>query len=459
MDITQDDLLKMVSEAAKTGAEAAVRAVNTVDDAARPGGGKTEQTVAAPNVNLRRPQYPNIGRAIRAAMMGSWKKAGAELEKDFSEATRSLYPDQGKDVEYGDISWPTTWESYYDVLERGAFKGVESEFQKMAVRALTEGTPTTSATGGGVLTPIAFLQDQFVTALTSPVAVLATPGVDIIPITTPVVSLPRESTAATASAVAEAGTLTASDPTFSQQTFTARKIYGYRQFSNELLADANPALMAFLSRTLGRDVGLQKDFQFLAGSGSGANLQGIAGYSGLTTITGLPATNGQNPTYDTLIQMIWGLRRANVEPNAWIMHPAAAQALALVKDTAGRPLFLDGSLYQLGGAQVPISSNGAGFQASGYTPNVARGMLLGYPVFFSNQLSITQTQGTSTTATTIYLGNFNYCRILERLAVDIAVSPHILFTTDQTAVRAIWRGAIALTQPAAFVATAGFTVT
>lgn len=457
MDITQDDLLKMVSDAAKAGAEEAVRAVNTVDDTARPGGGASQKP-AVPNVAVRSHRL-SIGRAIRGARLG-WKKAGAQLEKDFTDATRAMYPDAGNDIEYGDFSWPTSIESAYNVLEDAAFRNVENrkEFTELAVRAISEGTPTTSATGGGVLTPIAFLQDQFVFALTSPVAVLNCPGVDVIPISTPVVSLPRESVAATASTVAEAGVLSPSDPTFAQQVITAKKIYGYKQFSNELLADANPALMGYLSRTVGRDVGLQKDSQFLTGSGSGNNLTGITNVSGITTIANLPATNGQNPTYDTLTQQIWALRRANVEPNAWVMHPAAGQALAQVKDSAGRPLFLDGSLYQLGGAQAPIAANGAGFQSANANQQVARGMLLGLPVFFTSQLSITQTQGTSTNCTTIYLGNFNYCKILERLAVDIAVSEHIYFTTDQTAVRAIWRGAIALTQPAAFESIGGYTV-
>ena len=49
-------------------------------------------------------------------------------------------------------------------------------------------------------------------------------------------------------------------------------------------------------------------------------------------------------------------------------------------------------------------------------------------------------------------------KILERAAIDIAISEHILFTTDQTAMRAIWRGSLALTQPTAFAAVAGFIV-
>ena len=194
MEITTEQLTTMVTEAAQKGAEAAVRAVNTVDPAERPGGGKSakaEPTVPEVNVNLKRNQTPNMGRALRAAFLGKWKDA--PLEKDFSQAVRALYPTNESE---GDFSWPTTVEAYYNVLEAGAFRDVASDFQKAAYRAISEGTPTTSASGGGVLTPIAFLQDQFVTALTSPVAVLAAPGTDVIPITNPVVSLPRESTAA-----------------------------------------------------------------------------------------------------------------------------------------------------------------------------------------------------------------------------------------------------------------------
>ncbi len=138
------------------------------------------------------------------------------------------------------------------------------------------------------------------------------------------------------------------------------------------------------------------------------------------------------------------------------MHSALAQALSLVKDSVGYPLFRDASAYALGGIQAPLAAGGFGSQ--NYSLQVAKGSLLNLPVYFSNQLSITQVQGSASTGTTLYCGDFNYCRVLERQAVDIAVSEHINFTTDQTAVRAIWRGALALTQPAAFSATAGFLV-
>jgi HK97 family phage major capsid protein len=459
MEITQADLEKMVTEAAAKGATEAVRSLNPVKEEDRPGGPKP---VEKPNVIVHRPRPLNMARAVNALRYGSWKKASAELEKDFTEATRAMFPftaaPNEKDEGGNSFSWPANVDAYRAVLSEGSFKDTDSEFQKMAVRAMTEGTPTTTVAGAGALTPIQYLQDEFVLALTSAVVIQNIPGVETIPITSPVVALPRESTAATSTIVAEAGTLTASDPTFTQQTFTTKKIYGYKQYSNELLADANPALNAYLGRTLARDVALQKDYQFLVGSGSGANLTGLASYSGLTTPTGsgIPVTNGFPATYDSIVQMIWALRRVNAEPTAFVMHPALGQFLATIKDAAGRPLFLDGNMYSLGGANMPISTVGA----STWTyPAAARGTILNVPVFFSTQLSYTATLGTATANTTsAFIGNFNFCKILERAAVDIAISEHILFTTDQTAMRAIWRGSLALTQPTAFAVVPGFVV-
>ena len=68
---------------------------------------------------------------------------------------------------------------------------------------------------------------------------------------------------------------------------------------------------------------------------------------------------------------------------------------------------------------------------------------------------ITQTQGTSSDATYIILGNFSYCAILERQGLEIATSEHVVFANDQTAARATARSAIAITQPSAVTTIAG----
>ena len=47
MELTQEDLQKMVKDAAEAGATAAIRAANTVDPNARPGGGESAKPAAA----------------------------------------------------------------------------------------------------------------------------------------------------------------------------------------------------------------------------------------------------------------------------------------------------------------------------------------------------------------------------------------------------------------------------
>ena len=78
MEITQEDLAKLVEDAAKKGAESAVRAVNTVDEKSRPGGGKSAKSDLGSNVNISRPRSLNIGRALRGALIG-WKRSGCSM--------------------------------------------------------------------------------------------------------------------------------------------------------------------------------------------------------------------------------------------------------------------------------------------------------------------------------------------------------------------------------------------
>jgi len=465
-------------------ASAAVRAaladptLNPPNPTDRPAvGGATRSAPPSFNVNLYRPVRPSITKAIIAARTGRWK--GAELERDISEGTQALYggspgtrgaaqTDDDEDKSYpanGKFSMPTNAWALFDVAEKAAIRGLQSPLRDMAVamyeRSTGSGQSATRAMGEGTisaglaLVPPQYLQDQFVLALTTSVSVRNMPGVETIPVNSNVIYLPRESGTASASSAAEAATLTASDPTFAQQTFNIRKQYGYRQFDNELLSDANPALEAYITKTLARDVALFQDLQFLEGSGAGSNLQGINGYSG-TTAGYTPSTNGDSwsaTTAGTVIKLlnsiVYALRSANVEGNGWIMHPRTMQSLANLTDTNGRAL-----LQSVGGnfgAPVVMPNAGTSFTY----PNAIRGMLLGYPVVFTTQIPITETQGSSSAATHVFFGDWDFAKVLERQAMEIAVSEHILFTTDQTGVRAIARSALALTQPAAFVVQKG----
>jgi len=433
VELTTEQLESLVTAAAQNGAEAAIRAVNTVNPAERPGGA---------NINLRRPVKPSIGRAMRAAWRDNWK--GCELERDFAQATRSIV--DWPEAEPNSFVWPTSQAEALRVVEEA---DIPAESPMMAVRAMAESSITVSyggASGGGALTAPQYLPDEFVLSLQPGAIFRALPGVDAIPVSFQTVLIPRESAKATFSMAAEAGLLSAADPTFASQSITIKKGYAYRQYSNELLADANPALDRYLTQTIARDVALGWDLQHLEGTGGGNNTYGLLHYSGITTATDL---DGATPKADDFYDLVYAVRAANCEPNAWVAHPRTLNTIAKLKDATGRYLLNTDAL------QPPVLLPGAG--ASFTYPAYPVGRLLGLPVFLSAQISITtaNTSATVSDCSWVGLGNFAFARILERQGVEIMVSPHVAFTTDQTAIRATSRRALALTQPTAFTVLKG----
>jgi HK97 family phage major capsid protein len=448
LEITTEQLEKLVTDASAKGAEAAVRAVNTVKPEDRPGG--AGDGVAAPAVNLHRPSRPSIARAIRALQKGSWK--GAELERDLSQATAAIYGkgvrDEDDDSVGDGLMIPSTPYAYANVLEQAAIRTPASVFGSAAVRALAEGTSALgSVTSAGALVPIQFLSNEFVIALTSAVALRNMPEVRTVPVNSNIIELPRESAQATTAAVAENGTISSADPTFAVQELALKKQAALRTFSNELIADSNPAIDSYIMQTLARDIALFQDLQYLEGSGSGANVNGLVNYSGLTTSSWAAATNGSTPGADDLVKLPYDIFKANGRPTAFIMHPRTLQNIALLKDGAGRYLFTDVSVW--GGPMLQVTKDGFTY------PSAAVGKLLGYPVYLSTQISTTRTQGSASTATNIYYGDFRNLVILERQAINVFLSAHFAMNNDQTAVRATARSTVALLQPTAFAKATG----
>ena len=446
-EITQEaltDLLKKAGEdGAKAGADAAIRAMNTVDPQDRPGQGSAPVS----NVNFKRPARISLAKAIIALREGNWKHA--PLEQELSDAAKEKY---GSDEPRG-FALPSNPFPLSDVLE-AANAPVEGRaaLRDYAVRAMSEGT--TSA--GGALVPAQYLQDLFVLSLQTGVAFRNAPGVESIPVASNVVYLPRETVMPSSAAYAEAGTLSATDATFAQQSITIKKQAAYSQFSNELLADATPAFEAYIAKTLARSLALFQDLQFLEGSGSGNNVTGMGSYSGLTTGY-TAATNGDSYSAagaaDLLINLLFSLRIAGVEPNAWIMHPRVLQSVSKIKDSQNR--YVVESIGGVFGAPVAIPNVGQLQTAIMPTPPVWRAQLLGIPVLLTSQIPITETQGSATNATHVYVGDFSFARVLDRQTIEMAISEHIAFTTDQTAVRVTGRAAPVLLAPAAFTKQVG----
>lgn len=421
---------------------AALRAADTPAPGQVPGG-----SVGVPNFNRQRPQRLSFAKAIQSMRNGSW--TGNELERDFAQATRALY---GGD-EPSSFAYPRTHEALSDVFEQAAIRTETSEkLREWAVRVAGEGT----GSAGGYLVPPQYLQDQFVLSLQTAVAVANAPGVDEIPVNTNLVYLPRETLMPGASGYAEAATLSPTDPTFGQQAITIKKVADINRFSNELLADSTPAYEAYIGKSLARSVALKEDYYFLEGTGSGAAILGLGSYTGLTTAgaTGSSWSKGGTATTigtDYPKNMIYLARAANWEPNCWIMHPRTLDSLSKVKDSTGRYVFQSaGGVF---GAPVVVPGAGSLSSNVSYTPGPWKAMLYGLPVLLSTAIPINEATGSAQSH--VYLGDFNFAKVLRRQAIELAIADQIYFTTDQTAVRVSTRSALALTVPAAFMKQSG----
>ncbi len=430
--------------------DAAVRAANTVDEGARPGAGGAP----AANINLNRPHKPSLARGIRAVYRGNWK--GAELERDLSQATAAIFPfrmngggDEGdEDDSAKAFTVPLGADAYREVLEETGIKTPAGELGKYAIRALGEGTSSVgSVTSAGPLVAPQYLTDRFALALTNAVVLRQMPEVEVIPVNKQIIELPRESAAAAASAGTENSTVSANDPTLALQEFVVRKQIRLQLVSNEAIQDADPSITAIINTMLARDVGLFQDSQYLEGSGAGVNVKGIRNYSGLTTSSWVAATNGSTPGADDLLAMLFDIYGANAVPTALVMNPRTYKKILQLKDAQGRYIFT--TMANWGG---PIM---APPQGPNVYPGPFVGNLNGVPVYMSNAIPVTETQGSSNAATHIIYGDFRKCFILERQAIDLFVSEHFAMNADQVAIRGAARSTVALTQPTAFSVATG----
>ena len=428
--LTADQVSGLVSDAVK----AAIAAVNTVDTEARPA------AKAAPNVITRRQAFPSLRTAVIKAASG--KLDGYELE--FTEAAKAALDWGISDISGpASVVWPGTYEEALSVFETmgqsqaadkvdQAIKSVEATkaFNNDGSYSLTAGT------AGGILVPPEFAQSLFAYAL-SPRNAVRRAGARVYPATSNNVRFPRESARAGASQAAEAGTLSSADATFAQQSIDVEKQYAMRRWSDEIGADSDPAFNVFLDNTVIRDLRIQQDVQYLRGSGSTPQIQGIIGYSGLTDGPSLGA-DGRSPTFDDIFDAIYNVNVANADVNFAIGHPRNINTFRKKKDSTGRYLMTtDGTPKGIGG-------------------NQADAMLVDFvPFFQSTNLSITETVGNSTDTTTIIMGDITQVFIIERGGVEVMLSPHVYFTTHELAIRATQRTALVLLQPTAVTTIVG----
>ncbi len=283
----------------------------------------------------------------------------------------------------------------------------------------------------GAFIPVAYattFQDQ----LRKRTAVLAA-GPQILPVTSAgSLKVPAITASVTVAGIAEAGTISASDPTLTTTTLDPKKFAAMTLVNREAIEDSAPELRRVIADALIKDLAVELDKQMVTGDGTGQNLTGLRNLSG-TTSGASTGANGGALTFAFLADTLGAYDTANADPDraAWIMHARTWASIRKLSDSQARPIVsIDPTL--------------------GVRPT-----LWGKPVFISNSLSITETVGSSTDCSTILLADMSEVLVGVAREVELVISEDFKFDTDQIAVRATARYDIAVPQATAVVKTVG----
>lgn len=168
--------------------------------------------------------------------------------------------------------------------------------------------------------------------------------------------VPKTAGYSTASLIAEAGSITESDPSFGQVTLGAFKYAILVQVSSELLTDEGVDVAEFLARQGGRALGNGSGAHFVNGDGSSKPL-GVVPASTL----GKTAAGAAAITTDELIDLFYSVIHGYRQNGTWMMADATVALVRKLKDSTNQylwsPGLISGEVDTLLGRPVVVDVN------------------------------------------------------------------------------------------------------
>lgn len=218
----------------------------------------------------------------------------------------------------------------------------------------------------------------------------------------------------------EEGAITPSDANFSRYTLEARKRAILAYVSAELTADSAVSIMDLLASDMGHQFALQEDKEFVIGDGTST----YGGVVGVKTAVIAATASVFTPVADN---------------DDWseltIGDHAGAMSLLSDKYRGGRLAWLCSAPYKYQVMDRLAYAQG-GATAGDLTGGIMGGNFMGYPVYLCDRMPTTSAVST----VGAIFGDFaNAVVIGNRSGIEVAVSPHYAFNTDQIAVRATTR--------------------
>lgn len=218
----------------------------------------------------------------------------------------------------------------------------------------------------------------------------------------------------------EAQIIAETEPQFKQSTWTAWDLLMFSVTSNQLLADNGIGLDALITQLFAQAISWYKEYAYLQGLGAGATMP--------LGVLNAPATLVQNRSAPNTFKladaaaMLSHLQVRSWDDACWVMHQSVIpQLIQMVDNSSSNRL-------------VWVSPVGNGASNEGpASMKLPKAFLNGLPIFFTEKLPSLGTKGD------VMLIDWGKYVIGKRLDIQIDVSPHVLFRTNQLAWRVIAR--------------------
>jgi len=206
----------------------------------------------------------------------------------------------------------------------------------------------------------------------------------------------------------EAGTKTASKPTFIRRNLELVKMCGLYYATDELLEDA-PALAGEVSSWFGDEFGFELDDAIYDGSGAGKP-KGIMNSACLVSVGAESGQTADTVVAENVVKMFARVPGRLLDGAVWIVNQDVLPQLPLMK-IADQPVFLPPN----GLIDAPA------------------GMLLGKPIMISEHAKTIGDKGD------IMLANLSQYKMIRKGGIKGASSIHVRFVNDETAFRWVMR--------------------
>jgi len=250
------------------------------------------------------------------------------------------------------------------------------------------------------------------------------------------VAIPRLTADSGAKWAIEGEDLLTSDMVSDTLVATPRKLAALNILSNEVRMDSVPAILNAVGQSMVRALALKLDLGIFEGSGTAPEIRGLKNTSGIGSIS-MGTNGGALSNLDAIADALGLLTANNASPSAIAMAPRSWQTLSKVKTATG--------------SNQPVLTTG-GTMAEGITRS-----LFGVPVYLTSQLSVAETQGTASNASSIYVYDAAQIIAVIRNDATVEVDSSAAFRTDESLVRCILRADVVVPNPAAVVRIAGVT--